>query len=113
MATAVNKERIVREITRMGSIPADGVLPLGMPGHDPDLKRYYYDPDKAHPGKKGSYIYACVLYAVLTGTSPIGLTHRVPNQPEGTITPAEARKFQEAAWRVSGEFNRNAAPSRP
>lgn len=44
---AVNKERIVREITKMGSIPADGVLPAGMPGHDPDLKRYYYDPDKA------------------------------------------------------------------
>jgi len=44
---AVNKEKIVREITKMGSIPADGVLPPGMPGHDPDLKRYYYDPDKA------------------------------------------------------------------
>jgi peptide/nickel transport system substrate-binding protein/oligopeptide transport system substrate-binding protein len=44
---ALNTERIVREITKMGSIPADGVLPLGMPGHDPDLKRYYYDPDKA------------------------------------------------------------------
>jgi len=44
---AVNKERIVREITKMGSIPAEGVLPAGMPGHDPDLKRYYYDPDKA------------------------------------------------------------------
>jgi peptide/nickel transport system substrate-binding protein/oligopeptide transport system substrate-binding protein len=44
---AVNKEKIVREITKMGSIPADGVLPAGMPGHDPDLKRYYYDPDKA------------------------------------------------------------------
>lgn len=44
---AVNKEKIVREITKMGSIPADGVLPPGMPGHDPDLKRYYYDPDRA------------------------------------------------------------------
>jgi peptide/nickel transport system substrate-binding protein len=44
---AVNTERIVREITKMGSAPADGVLPLGMPGHDPDLKKYYYDPDKA------------------------------------------------------------------
>jgi peptide/nickel transport system substrate-binding protein/oligopeptide transport system substrate-binding protein len=44
---AVNKERIVREITRMGSSPTDGVLPPGMPGHDPDNKRYYYDPDKA------------------------------------------------------------------
>jgi len=44
---AVNKERIVREITRKGSIPASVVLPPGMPGHDPDLKKYYYDPDKA------------------------------------------------------------------
>jgi len=44
---AVNKEKIVHEITRMGSIPATGVLPPGMPGHDPDLKMYYYDPDKA------------------------------------------------------------------
>lgn len=44
---AVNREQIVREITRMGSIPASEVLPPGMPGHDPDLIKYYYDPDKA------------------------------------------------------------------
>ena len=44
---AVNKERIVLEITKMGTIPANGVLPPGMPGHDPELKQYYYDPDKA------------------------------------------------------------------
>jgi peptide/nickel transport system substrate-binding protein/oligopeptide transport system substrate-binding protein len=44
---AVNRERIVREITKMESTPADGVLPPGMPGHNPDSKRYYYDPDKA------------------------------------------------------------------
>jgi peptide/nickel transport system substrate-binding protein/oligopeptide transport system substrate-binding protein len=33
----VDKEAIVREITQMGSLPASGVLPPGMPGHDPDL----------------------------------------------------------------------------
>src|SRR5262249_36032358 len=44
---AVNKERIVLEITKMGSIPANGVLPPGMPGHDPALKRDDYDPDEA------------------------------------------------------------------
>src|SRR5262245_15520624 len=44
---AVNKERIVREITKNGATPANAVLPPGMPGHDPDMKRYYYDPDKA------------------------------------------------------------------
>lgn len=44
---AVNKEAIVREITRMGSGVATGVLPPGMPGHAPDLQGYYYNPVKA------------------------------------------------------------------
>lgn len=44
---AVNKEAIVREITKMGSLTATGVLPPGMPGHDPDLRGYYYNPAKA------------------------------------------------------------------
>ncbi len=44
---AVNKEVIVRNITKMGSLPANGVLPPGMPGHDPDLQGYSYDPLKA------------------------------------------------------------------
>ena len=34
---AVNKEAIVREITKMGSLPATGALPPGMLGYDPDL----------------------------------------------------------------------------
>ena len=44
---AVDKEAIVREITQMGSLSANGVLPPGMPGHDPDLQGYAYDPAKA------------------------------------------------------------------
>jgi oligopeptide transport system substrate-binding protein len=44
---AVNKEAIVREITRRGSLPATGVLPPGMPGYDPHLRGYSYDRDKA------------------------------------------------------------------
>lgn len=56
-----------------------------------------YDPDKGHPGVKGSYIYACTLYPILTGHSPVGLTHRIPGQPEETITPAETKRYQEAA----------------
>lgn len=63
-----------------------------------------YDKDKAHPGKKGSYIYACTLYAALTGQSPVGLTHRIPKWPEDTITAEEAKRFQEAAWRAHQEM---------
>ena len=44
---AVNKEAIVHDITKMGSLPATGALPPGMPGHDPDLRGYDYDPAKA------------------------------------------------------------------
>jgi len=51
---AVDKEALVREITRLGSLPATGVLPPGMLGYDPDLlglssheKGYSYQPEKA------------------------------------------------------------------
>jgi peptide/nickel transport system substrate-binding protein/oligopeptide transport system substrate-binding protein len=44
---AVDKEAIVRDITKMGSLPATGALPPGMPGHDPDLRGYAYDPGTA------------------------------------------------------------------
>jgi hypothetical protein len=68
-----------------------------------------YDADKAHPGKKGSYIYACTLYAALTGHSPVGLTSRIPKQPDDTIPAAEAKQYQEAAWRVHQDVNGKAA----
>jgi oligopeptide transport system substrate-binding protein len=44
---AVNKEAIVREITKKGSLPATGVLPPGMLGYDPELQGYSYNPAKA------------------------------------------------------------------
>jgi oligopeptide transport system substrate-binding protein len=44
---AVDKEAIVREITQMGSLVATGVLPPGMPGHDPHPQGYSHDPAKA------------------------------------------------------------------
>jgi len=70
-----------------------------------------YHADKAHPGVKGSYIYACTLYAALTGHSPLGLSNRIPQQPEEAVTAAEARQFQEAAWRVHQEVNHRNAPT--
>jgi peptide/nickel transport system substrate-binding protein/oligopeptide transport system substrate-binding protein len=44
---AVNKEVIVREIARLGHVPAVGALPRWLLGHDPDLQGYDYNPGKA------------------------------------------------------------------
>jgi hypothetical protein len=63
-------------------------------GTDPSAERMesLFAADKMHPGLWGSYIYACGIYSVLTGRSPIGLA--APAE-----IPAEAAKaLQEAAW---------------
>ncbi len=44
---AVNKKAIVREIARMGDVPAVGALPPWLLGYDPDLQGYDYNPAMA------------------------------------------------------------------
>lgn len=48
--------------------------------------------DKMHPGLWGSYIYACGIYSVLTGRSPVGFA--APADIPATV----ARELQAAAW---------------
>lgn len=72
-----------------------------------------YHADKAHPGVKGSYINACAIYAAITGLTPVGLTNRLPNLPEETLSPVQAKRFQEAAWHVHQQINGKAAESKP
>ena len=88
-------------------VAAAGKAWLSYWGDNPTVEQRLalYDADKAHPGKKGSYIYACTLYAALTEHSPVGLTHRIPKQPANTVTEEEAKLFQKAAWRVHQEIN--------
>jgi hypothetical protein len=59
-----------------------------------------YHKDKGHPGAKGTYIYACLLYAVITGRTPEGLTAEFKNIRGGIAIPSkEAASMQKAAWK--------------
>lgn len=50
-----------------------------------------HDKDQSHPTLAGSYLAACVFFAVLFGENPVGIVcDRLP--------PAEAARLQEAAW---------------
>jgi len=44
---AINREAISSTIWQNRYMPARGILPLGMPGYDPDLAAYPYDPSGA------------------------------------------------------------------
>jgi peptide/nickel transport system substrate-binding protein/oligopeptide transport system substrate-binding protein len=44
---AVNRKAIVQHITQRGSLLASGILPPGMPGYNPELTGYAYDPARA------------------------------------------------------------------
>lgn len=58
-----------------------------------------YHKDKGHPGAKGTYIYACLLYAVITGKTPEGLTSDFKGLRGGiTLAKEEAANMQKAAW---------------
>lgn len=72
-----------------------------------------YSKDDHHPSAEGSYLEACVLYATLTGQSPVGATSKINGTPvdedegkvlEGKtetlveIPPGIARTLQQVAW---------------
>jgi len=44
---AINREAISSSIRQNRHVQARGILPLGMPGYDPDLVGYTYDPTRA------------------------------------------------------------------
>ncbi len=67
-----------------------------------------YHADKGHPGGKGSYLYACLLYSVITGRNPEDLLSEFPKARDGVAIPKEeAVKMQKAAWEQYQESLRN------
>ena len=73
-----------------------------------------YAKDKSHPNGKGTYLNACLLYATLTGKSPVGLVSDIAPLPLDyvygkrlTLAPEEAARMQKAAWEVHRESATN------
>jgi acyl-CoA thioesterase-1 len=66
-----------------------------------------------HPGPRGSYLIACLVYATLFDRSPVGLPaltmhnerySAANNEPSVTLTAEEARACQDAAWATYQDF---------
>lgn len=71
----------------------------------PDFR--LFDADGSHPSALGSYLAACVIYATLTGESPVGAPRRIVSPESGdelvSLDMITARTLQEAAWTVVRE----------
>ncbi len=82
--------RLEQGYERLGRELGATVAPVGIAWHAaislrPDIDLWA---DDMHPNRAGSYLTACVLYAVLTGRDPTG------NPYTGGLSPADARFFQ-------------------
>jgi len=58
-----------------------------------------YNKDLQHPGKKGTYLYACILYSIITGENCKGATRNFKFLGGDIVTSEEAEKMQDAAWK--------------
>jgi hypothetical protein len=77
------------------------VIPAGLAfansvAKQPELNLYV--PDKRHPSLAGTYLAACVVFASLTGKSPVG------NAYVAGIDPPTAKFLQEIAWDTVQEY---------
>jgi hypothetical protein len=73
--------------------------------------------DGSHPAASGTYLAACVFFAVLTGRSPVGLDVRTVQAGDGgASTPVElsiedAEFFQRVAWQAVRSGPRQDSPA--
>lgn len=65
------------------------------------LKLYTYD--GSHPTPAGTYLAACVFYAMLTGHSPVGLPAKLAygGDKRLELKPAVAKYLQKTAWKTA------------
>ena len=87
---------VLQEQSQIPSFPADDRARSGRRGLGGGATRRprldLWARDGTHPSRAGSYLAACVFYALLTRRSPVG------NAYTAGLEPAEARLLQRIAW---------------
>ena len=115
---AIDREKLVDYLLNGNGYPANaGMVPPGMPGHDPiAVPGYRYDPDRAaallaeagYPGGKGLPLlhlnsnpsYQAVMEYVQKSWERIGITAQIDNMDGGTLRD-KAKKGEIDLWRAS------------
>ncbi len=73
------------------------LAPVGNAWHtalESDKKLVLHDTDQKHPNATGTYLAACVFYAIIYDQNPAGLPGRI-----GGLTNDEAKRLQAIAWK--------------
>lgn len=93
--------QLAEAYTTVGNANDALVIPAGLAfararARQPDLN--LYAPDKRHPSPAGSYLAANVIFAALTGRSPVGNSYR------GSLDEPTARLLQAVAWETVQDY---------
>lgn len=93
------QERLQEGYDRLGHELNAEVAPVGVAWREALTERPGLNlwADGRHPNRAGSYLTACVLYAVLSGRDPVGNTYT------GSLDADDALFYQRVAWNVVGD----------
>ena len=104
--TQVEITRVYREVARKVKARIAPVGPAWAAARKkrPDLA--LHKKDGSHPTPAGSYLAACVFYAVITQKSPVGLPHSLQRDKKTVLKlkQRDARLLQQVAWDAVARF---------
>ena len=92
----VTQRAITDAYTAVGEELGSTIIPVGVAWQNflgQHRSPALHDKDQSHPSLAGSYLAACVFFAVLFGENPVGITCDVKG-----LTQAEAGSLQKTAW---------------
>ena len=90
------QQTITDAYTTIGAALGATIVPVGVAWHNFISQHrlpVLHDKDQSHPTLAGSYLAACVFFAVLFSENPVGIGCDLKG-----LTPAEAELLQKAAW---------------